>query len=82
MECDVTKDDHIGRVFDEVGKKVRQLHLLLHSVAYAPKDALEGTFLNTKPRRVPRRARCERLSLVALTRGAAPLMTTAAASSP
>ena len=47
MECDVTKDDHIARVFDEVGKKFGKLHLLLHSVAFAPKDALEGEFVNT-----------------------------------
>src|SRR5436309_15786450 len=47
LECDVTKDDHIARVFDEVGKKFGKLHLMLHSVAFAPKDALEGDFVNT-----------------------------------
>src|SRR5881392_1882259 len=47
MECDVTKDDHIARVFDQTGKKFGKLHLLLHSVAFAPKDALEGEFVNT-----------------------------------
>src|SRR5437870_6600325 len=47
MECDVTKDDDIARVFDEAGRKFGRLHLLLHSVAFAPKDALEGDFVNT-----------------------------------
>src|SRR6266481_7178128 len=47
LECDVTRDDHIARVFDEVGKKFGRLHLLLHSVAFAPKEALEGEFVNT-----------------------------------
>ena len=42
MECDVTRDDHIARVFDEVGKRFGRLHLLLHSVAFAPKEALTG----------------------------------------
>src|SRR5438094_4868043 len=47
MACDVTKDDEIAGVFSEVGKKFGKLHLLLHSVAFAPKDALEGDFVNT-----------------------------------
>ena len=47
MPCDVTKDEDIARVFTEVGAKFGKLHLLLHSVAFAPKDALEGEFLNT-----------------------------------
>src|SRR5512134_3334614 len=46
IECDVTKDDHIDRVFTEVGQKFGRLHLLLHSVAFAPKEALEGDFLS------------------------------------
>src|SRR2546428_9688002 len=45
LECDVTKDDHIARVFNEVGQKFGNLHLLLHSVAFAPREALEGEFL-------------------------------------
>ena len=47
MECDVTKEDHLARVFDGIGQQFGRLHLLLHSVAYAPKEALEGDFLNT-----------------------------------
>src|SRR5881392_2877587 len=47
MPCDVTKDDEIARVFSEVAQKFGKLHLLLHSVAYAPKEALEGQFVNT-----------------------------------
>src|SRR5919205_2688302 len=47
MPCDVTKDDDIARVFAEVGQKFGKLHLLLHSVAYAPREALEGEFINT-----------------------------------
>src|SRR5438045_8046339 len=44
LPCDVTKDDEIARVFSEVTQKFGKLHLLLHSVAFAPKDALEGEF--------------------------------------
>jgi enoyl-[acyl-carrier protein] reductase I len=75
MECDVTKDDHITRVFDEVGNKFGKLHLLLHSVAFAPKDALEGDFVNTSREAFRVAHDVSAYSLVALSRGAAPLMT-------
>src|SRR6267154_5107757 len=47
MPCDVTKDEDIARVFAEVGQKFGKLHLMLHSVAFAPKEALEENFINT-----------------------------------
>ena len=75
MECDVTKDDNIARVFDEVGKKFGKLHLLLHSVAFAPKDALEGEFVNTSREAFRVAHDVSAYSLVALARGAARLMT-------
>src|SRR5439155_14450178 len=75
MECDVTKDDHIARVFDEVGKKFGKLHLLLHSVAFSPRDALEGDFVNTSREAFRVAHDVSAYSLVALARGAAPLMT-------
>jgi enoyl-[acyl-carrier protein] reductase I len=75
LECDVTKDDHIARVFDEVGKQLGQLHLLLHSVAFAPKDALEGEFVNTSREAFRVAHDVSAYSLVALARAAAPLMT-------
>src|SRR6266567_8582812 len=45
LPCDVTKDEDIATVFKTVGEKFGKLDLLLHSVAYAPKDALEGHFV-------------------------------------
>src|SRR5437870_8995644 len=47
LPCDVTKDDEVDRVFAEAGQRFGTLHLLLHSVAFAPKDALEGEIINT-----------------------------------
>src|SRR5438270_1091615 len=44
LPCDVTRDEDIARVFSEVGQKFGQLHLLLHAVAFAPREALEGEF--------------------------------------
>src|SRR5258705_7392489 len=75
LECDVAKDDHIARVFDEAGKRFGRLHLMLHSVAFAPKEALEGDFLDTSREAFRVAHDVSAYSLVALARAAAPLMT-------
>lgn len=75
MPCDVTKDEDIARVFSEVGAKFGKLHLMLHSVAFAPKDALEGEFLGTSREAFRVAHDVSAYSLIALARGAAPLMT-------
>src|SRR5216684_5053948 len=47
LPCDVARDEQIAEVFKTAGDKFAKLDLLLHSVAFAPKDALEGKFVNT-----------------------------------
>jgi len=47
LPCDVTKDEDIADVFQTAEAKFGKLDLLLHSVAFAPKEALEGQFVNT-----------------------------------
>jgi enoyl-[acyl-carrier protein] reductase I len=75
LPCDVTKDEDIAAVFRTVGEKLGRLDLLLHSVAYAPKDALEGEFVNTSREAFRVAHDVSAYSLVALARAAAPLMT-------
>ena len=75
LPCDVTKDEDIASVFKAVGDKFGKLNLLLHSVAYAPKDALEGLFVNTSREAFRIAHDVSAYSLVALARAAAPLMT-------
>jgi enoyl-[acyl-carrier protein] reductase I len=75
LPCDVTKDEEIARVFTEIGGKFGKLHLLLHSVAFAPREALEGAFLNTSREAFRVAHDVSAYSLVALARAAAPLMT-------
>ncbi len=75
MPCDVTKDEDIANVFKAVGEKFGKLNLLLHSVAYAPKAALEGEFVNTDREAFRVAHDVSAYSLVALARSAAPLMT-------
>src|SRR5208282_2652049 len=75
LPCDVTKDEEIAAVFKTVGEKFGKLHLLLHSVAYAPREALEGEFVNTSREAFRIAHDVSAYSLIALSRGAAPLMT-------
>jgi enoyl-[acyl-carrier protein] reductase I len=75
LPCDVTKDEDIASVFKTVKEKFGKLHLMLHSVAFAPKEALEGEFVNTSREAFRVAHDVSAYSLVALARGAAPLMT-------
>ena len=75
LPCDVTKDEEIAAVFAQAGQKFGKLHLLLHSVAFAPREALEGEFVHTSREAFRTALDVSAYSLVALARGAAPLMT-------
>ena len=75
-ECDVTSDDDIDRVFTEVGEGFDgKLDMVLHSVAYAPREALEGRFVDTTREAFATAHDISAYSLVALAKRAAPLMT-------
>ena len=75
LPCDVTRDEEIAAVFDAVGRAFGKLHLLLHSVAFAPKAALEGRFVDTSREAFRIAHDVSAYTLVALARAAAPLMT-------
>jgi enoyl-[acyl-carrier protein] reductase I len=75
LPCDVTKDEEIAAVFDTVGRKFGKLHLLLHSVAFAPREALEGEFISTSREAFRVAHDVSAYSFVAVARAAAPLMT-------
>jgi len=75
LPCDVTKDEDIASVFQTAEAKFGKLDLLLHSVAFAPKEALEGQFVNTSREAYRIAHDVSAYSLVALSRAAAPLMT-------
>lgn len=42
--CDVSSDVEINAVFEQLGKHWRGIDVLVHSVAFAPADQLEGDF--------------------------------------
>jgi len=73
--CDVSKDEEITAFFDKVKTQTPKLDLMLHSVAFAPKEALEGDFVSTSREAFRVAHDISAYSLVALARGAAPFMT-------
>lgn len=50
IECDVSSDEQIDNVFTELGKHWDDLDCIVHSVAFAPRDALDGDFVNATTR--------------------------------
>ena len=73
--CDVRSDDDLARVFGEVGEAFDgRLDLLVHSVAYAAAEDLEGRFTDTPRDRFWLALDVSAYSLVAVARAAEPLM--------
>ena len=73
--CDVGSDEEIETFFKFVRERTDRVDLLLHSVAFAPREALEGSFVNTSREAYRVAHDISAYSLVALSRGALPLMT-------
>ena len=72
--CDVTSDREVGDVFTGVGRDLGRLDTLVHSVAYAAKEDLEGAFVDTGRDGFRLAHEISAYSLVALTRAALPLL--------
>jgi enoyl-[acyl-carrier protein] reductase I len=73
--CDVTSDSEILEFFRKVRNHTDRLDLMLHSVAFAPKESLEGEFLATSRDAFLVAHNISAYSLLGLAREAAPLMT-------
>ena len=75
MPLDVTVDGQIDAAYDLLKREWRTLDILVHAVAYAPREALTGSFVAATSREGFRVAHdVSSYSLTALARGARPLM--------
>ncbi len=75
MPLDVTKDDQITQVFAELGAQWDGLDCLIHSVGFAPRDQLEGAYVDAVTREGFRVAHdISSYSLAALAKAARPMM--------
>ncbi len=75
IPCDVAHDGQIDALFDTLKREWGSLDGLLHSIAFAPREALAGDFLNAITREAFGIAHdISSYSLAALAKGARPLM--------
>lgn len=72
--CDVSKDEDVTRVFNQLKDRFGKLHVLVHSVAFAPAEELKGEFINTTREGFRIAHDVSVYSLIAVSRAAAPLM--------
>ncbi len=75
ISCDVSTDENIEEAFDEIKEKVDVLHGVVHSIAFANKDELQGYYYDTSREGYLLAQDISAYSLVAVSRNAKPLMT-------
>ena len=74
LEMDVQKPSDIESAYRQVAERWDRLDGLVHSVAFAPQDALGGQFMNTKWESVATAFHVSAFSFKELARGFLPLM--------
>ena len=75
--CDVTKDEEITQCFDDLKKSWDSVDSIIHSIAFAPREALSGDYLETVNREAFRVAHdISAYSFAALAKAALPMMQT------
>jgi enoyl-[acyl-carrier protein] reductase I len=72
--CDVSNDAEIDRLFAQLKERYGKLHALVHSIGFAPAADLNGDFTDTSREGFRITHDVSVYSLIALARGAAPLM--------
>jgi enoyl-[acyl-carrier protein] reductase I len=75
MPLDVSKEDEVDAVFDRIAKEWGKLDILVHSLAWAPKDDLQGGLLNCSAQGFAQAMDISCHSFIRLARRCAPLMT-------
>jgi enoyl-[acyl-carrier protein] reductase I len=75
VPCDVTNQSEVDAAFDAVSEKYDRLDFLIHSIAFAPREALEGEFLTTTREAYLTAIEISAFSLTQLALAASPLMT-------
>ncbi len=74
VPCEVTNQAEVEAAFEAVDKKYGRLDFLIHSIAFAPKEALEGEFLDTERDAFLTALEISAFSLPQIAKAAKPLM--------
>jgi enoyl-[acyl-carrier protein] reductase I len=75
LSCDVTNQGEVDQTFNRVREEFGRLDFLIHSIAFAPREALDGEYLDTSRDAFLTALEISAYSLPQLARAAAPLMT-------
>src|SRR2546423_11168537 len=75
IQCDVTNAEEVETALSVVKERFGRLDFLVHSLAFAPREALEGEFVATTREAFQTALDISAYSLAELARAAAPLMT-------
>jgi enoyl-[acyl-carrier protein] reductase I len=75
FQCDVSRDEEIAKLFEQLKERYGKLDALVHSIAFAPAEDLKGEFVDTGREGFRIALDISVYSLVALARAARPLMT-------
>ena len=75
VQCDVNDDAQVAEVYRQIGSAFGRLDAVIHAVAFAERDDLEGRFVDTSRRSYLMALEVSAYSLVGVTRDALPLMT-------
>ena len=73
-KCDVTKDDEIEALFQKATDELETIDILVHAIAYAGREELEGNFHKTTREGFRVAMEISVYSFVALARASLPLM--------
>jgi len=75
LPCDVSSDDEITDLFSQLGKRWDSLDAMVHSIAFAPREALAGDYLENLDREGFHVAHdISSYSLAAMAKAARPMM--------
>ena len=74
LPCDVSRDEDLDALAESVKRELGGLDFVVHAVAYALREELDGEFLNTSREGYRIAQDISSYSLTALARRAAPLM--------
>jgi len=75
VPCDVTNQADVDAAFNSVKERYGKLDFVIHSIAFAPKEALEGEFVTTTREAFATALDVSAFSLTQVSLAAAPLMT-------
>jgi len=74
VQCDVSSDEQIGSLVDRLQSEVGHLDFLVHALAFAPREALDGMYADTKREDFKTALDVSAYSLVRVSRALMPLM--------